>query len=1234
MGYFARVQIQGEKKECSAQEQPSFLPREQEQMRLLIAESQSSKTLGTCLLVGAAGLGKGLAVKQLSRELRLAGQVVLSGRCDRHRPYAPLIDIVESAFEVLKHHGVAFEDTHMLSCRSGCHERWYAHTNEDQLGQSQEQREMLFYAMAELFRHLSTIKMPVLVFHRMEACDDATLAFLDFLQFQWSTQIRALHLPTSHLPSSHWQESQHANGLFLLGVSSEEVDLKWDKLLVQGSDMNALKAYLASEEVLAKLMTKSAGRLDVIERLFDNEPLTEEEWVLRQMQGKPAFVKKWIQALAVLSGSQRADTVAQLAQVDLHSVLQETQSFHSWLNMEQSEGKTQVAFKDETHRNAVYALMAPDEKRRLHLLVASLTENAEEKVRHAHLGGDIQMALAATQDAMASLKKSYAYEQALALLDSFEKANVELPVVLLEEKVALLALLGSYKQAVTAAQGLYKREPDHHHAFLLARLHQGLGVFAEAQKYYELSLQASHAHRREHLAEYADLMVEFAQTEPAVRLAHEVLSAGRHDGPGLLALTVLGKAEWTQRSYHVAKGHFEEVYAHAPNGSEAKLRSLINIALCHFHVEEIQVAKTKLELAHTLAHQARAIRWEAIALENLAVLAHDGRLYGEAIGAYHRAVNAYKVLKNHVSVVHVAVNFIELYLELGDKERVAALKSFIAMLPKVEQNAFGLESRRHLLEGRLLIAEGKHHNALEALSLALIETEQYPHKKIEVELERIEALLGAEELDQAFDVWNSLTEASMTERERVRWNLHALRLNTHEVNAKDVLEHCLQRPIPLPLKLQAAMELGDIKEARKIEAELEAQVPMGMRVLWRQTPLCKALARFYLEQGACSPSPPIEANIQSRAINTFGFVGDSTAMHKIYRLIPRVAQSDASVLIAGQSGTGKEILAEALHQASSRKQGPLVKVNCAALVETLLLSELFGHEKGAFTGAVQRKKGRFELAEGGTLFLDEIGDISSKTQAALLRVLQEKQFERVGGTQTLSADVRIIAASHKNIERLVKEGVFREDLYYRLRGIVMEMPSLKERDSDVLLIAEHVLGRLAKEHNTSIKSLSPEVREAFMHHDWPGNVRELENVLRSAVVFAENDTIGMQDVHEVFQGTMPLSTESIPTVRLPGERISEINMGGIERSVYSAIKQDRISLFDIKKDIERECIRQAMAESGGNITKAAELLGMKRSRLSQLVSEHGLGAKAGEGKTNEIKAHDAHGIETKERTVV
>ena len=386
-----------------------------------------------------------------------------------------------------------------------------------------------------------------------------------------------------------------------------------------------------------------------------------------------------------------------------------------------------------------------------------------------------------------------------------------------------------------------------------------------------------------------------------------------------------------------------------------------------------------------------------------------------------------------------------------------------------------------------------------------------------------------------------------------------------------------------------------------------------------------------------SLSPEVEAPTAHgqtiKASPTRQLVGQAPSMASLRSCVRKVAKSSATVLIRGESGTGKELVAAALHAQSDRANGPLVTVNCAALVETLLLSELFGHEKGAFTGASARRRGRFELAEGGTLFLDEIGDISPRTQVALLRVLQERTFERVGGTTPVHANVRVVCATHRNLAAMVERGEFREDLYYRLCGVVLEVPALRNRLSDLPELAQHLLGRIAIERGDVPPTITADALELMGRHRWSGNVRELENVLRSLSLFCENHVITSADLiahHEAFTELASQAYSVGPTTLRTLPELAPLSSRGDDSSddleeapsslivpagteatptteaVYAHVRNGGTSLFDLKRQIERDCILLALKETGGNITRAATLLGMKRPRLSQLVKQYQL----------------------------
>ncbi|WP_449246887.1 sigma-54-dependent transcriptional regulator [Desulfarculus baarsii] len=310
-------------------------------------------------------------------------------------------------------------------------------------------------------------------------------------------------------------------------------------------------------------------------------------------------------------------------------------------------------------------------------------------------------------------------------------------------------------------------------------------------------------------------------------------------------------------------------------------------------------------------------------------------------------------------------------------------------------------------------------------------------------------------------------------------------------------------------------------------------------------------------------------------------IGQSKPMRQVFALVDKVADAKATVLITGESGTGKELIARALHSRSSRAEEPFVAVNCMAITETLLESELFGHERGSFTGATERRKGRFELAHRGTLFLDEIGEISPTTQVKLLRVLQERTFERVGGNQPIAVDVRIVAATNRDLGAMVKKGAFREDLFYRLNVVRLDMPPLRERTDDLPLLVAHFVKKYAAEVGRQPPTVSAEAMQALYRHPWPGNVRELENALERAVILAGG---------EITASDLPL----------------EMQGGRGEKSVGPELPEG-MSINDAVEDLEKRMIQRALGEAGGVAAHAAAALGLTKSNLAYKMKKYGLG---------------------------
>ncbi|HMK51497.1 MAG TPA: sigma-54 dependent transcriptional regulator, partial [Thermodesulfobacteriota bacterium] len=339
----------------------------------------------------------------------------------------------------------------------------------------------------------------------------------------------------------------------------------------------------------------------------------------------------------------------------------------------------------------------------------------------------------------------------------------------------------------------------------------------------------------------------------------------------------------------------------------------------------------------------------------------------------------------------------------------------------------------------------------------------------------------------------------------------------------------------------------------------------------------RSLSRKALEQEVKFRREEMDKNFDFGQI-----IGKSKSMKDIFRVVNQIADSRSTVLIMGESGTGKELVSRAVHYNSNRKNYPFVTINCAAIPETLIESELFGHEKGAFTNAIEKKLGRFEVAHQGTLFLDEIGELSLVTQAKILRFLEEKEFNRVGGSKTIKVDVRLITATNKDLNQLIKKGSFREDLYYRINVVPIVIPPLRERKEDIPLLVEHFINKFNVENSKEVKGIDKEALEWIMQYDWPGNVRELENLIERVIALTFSEYIQVNE--------LPLSFKNLPKI------------DGLKESVLGG----KVSFLQAEEEFEREVILDALRKTNYIQSHAAEILGISRRILKYKMDKLGI----------------------------
>jgi transcriptional regulator with GAF, ATPase, and Fis domain/Tfp pilus assembly protein PilF len=762
----------------------------------------------------------------------------------------------------------------------------------------------------------------------------------------------------------------------------------------------------------------------------------------------------------------------------------------------------------------------------------------------------------------------------------------------------------------------------------------------------ELDLATSHARRASELAQTAK-----------TRLA---------------ARATLGKILLARGSFDLADAHFAEdaLGASAAGEATAELRARLNRGIALLSKGKLDESRTLLERVLEDGTRLSEERARAYALSNLGLVAYRQRDYGNALQYWERTIRFPQALRGRFAMALTVANLADLRLRLGLVDHAehaiafgrrllsgstpprwgALFKWVAAQIALARRNT---ELARREIESSLVDAQASgDRDCLESAYLvsARVFLEDGDLAHVEEALARATAIATTPRGLAEIAIIRAALLRSMGEPALESAN-EALRLSRASGEDDLLLEiHTFLTTVHRDGGDLLAAE-AHCTRAIAVRDQIAAGLPADVRVAFLAKPETLALSRMQAtlasDRETDEEAPRTERSVSRVEANgSREMVGDDPQIRSLAVAIRKVARSNSTVLIRGESGTGKELVADALHRGSDRAAGPLVSVNCAALVETLLLSELFGHEKGAFTGASARRRGRFEMAEGGTLFLDEIGDISPRTQVALLRVLQEKTFERVGGTAPIRANVRVVCATHRDLRAMVERGEFREDLYYRLRGVTLEVPALRNRIGDLPKIADHLLGRIASERGETPKRLTNDAIDLLSRHRWPGNVRELENILRAVSLFADGREITAADVIENVDelrtvarnlerssgpaSQAPISLRSVsilppPSARDvqapdPGEAGDDDESGALPEGeanatavAYAQVRQGAVSLSDIKRQIERDCITRALAETKGNITRAATLLGMKRPRLSQLVKQYGLSVASSEG---------------------
>ncbi|MGQ0506749.1 MAG: sigma 54-interacting transcriptional regulator, partial [Myxococcaceae bacterium] len=678
-------------------------------------------------------------------------------------------------------------------------------------------------------------------------------------------------------------------------------------------------------------------------------------------------------------------------------------------------------------------------------------------------------------------------------------------------------------------------------------------------------------------------------------------------------LSVLGKAYLQRGKLDEAQVAYEQAHALALDHGKIALASeaLINLGVVlHRRGDREGAARCYRE---GLPNASRF--GQAQALANLGSVYTESGDFELAREHLARALRWFAWIGGSSKVAHTGCNLARLNHFLGDLERAEALAADALSFARGSGEPY-IEASALLIQGEVLVDRREYAQAQALLEQARVLFDSIGHGDHAAFASAVKARAHLK-LGERAEAAHELSRPTVRQEETARVEIELAKgelalaqgdlVEAGRASAR-AREALLSRPeLEGPSRVhylagRLKLAAGDVtaqaelaKGARALEA-LAQKVPQALRQQFLSVPhRSQVLSAVESELRAPLRPPTTEGPVAP-----FGLVGVSKSLKDVIRQIAPIARTQTTVLVRGESGTGKELVAQAIHDTSSRHTFPIVKVNCAAMVSDLLLSELFGHEKGAFTGAVRERKGRFELADGGTIFLDEIGDIDPQCQIALLRVLQEREFERVGGTKTIKVDVRVICATNKDLEALIAQGKFRQDLYYRLKGVMLELPPLRERLEDLPLLSSHVLVRAAVERSEPEKQLSPAALQLLARHSWPGNIRELENVLASAAIFARGRVIAPEDFAHVPELAVLHHESRRSESSVKGTASTAASAPAVD--YYALVRSSELSLRELQERVEQQCYRRALLDSRGSITEAAKLLKMKRSRLSQIVN--------------------------------
>jgi transcriptional regulator with GAF, ATPase, and Fis domain/tetratricopeptide (TPR) repeat protein len=1239
------------------------------------------------LLTGPKGVGKSLLIARLVQRAQKKKISVVEVHCSSNddRPHGPIIDCLHGLVECSQKPLEQLPSVHRALTRlSGLSPQ----VNRSGIKDSSSKgylAESIRQALLELSNcnHMCIIVHDV---HRTEPTTADISAYLleDLLAdsvFEWSN----LEDAGNDIAPRHgafvlfsFRTVERMGRLRTLAATTESIEI----LTLKPLDLAGVKQFLSDDEVASAFLRKSQGMPLSLAQLIAAMPDDPEAYWFDRSAEFPAGLTQRLNMLAIagepLTPRQLDDLVD-----DAQSSFELLSSVPDLVQSNLVHGRPTFGFAHTSEKETWHERMDGEVAKALHgqlaeRMAAGLYGEPQTIARHFLGAQRPEDAIPFIMETVPHLRRAHAFTRAAHLLQAIvHTADGTLQADIMMTLIDCYIAMGQYDDARHTLKELKTHSITNSDAVFMTEL--SLIVQAEdAQAVSAMEQRLDQVQEECYRSKARALLAEFFLRDGNLDKAFELSSSPEDistpdDAHALDLRNTLGKVHLYREAFDEAESVFSANLesARLSNDGQHQAKALINLGVVFLQQGFVNKALLQFETVKDHCTHEGDIPHLAVALENLAVLHYRRQSFKQALFFYHRSAATSRRLGRNAQFSTTILNLGDLYLTVGDVQKATRLADIARSYMERGKYRF-LEPQLLTLEGDIAAhresyeASAEFYERAESLIRAgsLSNQRLIPLLRAESELHLDHGQLdkATQKLDEALSLVPSMHEglalrlrithgAILSERGMLQEAEQELEAAVHGATESDDIEALW---LALSRLGFVKWRLGDTDAAKSIfqgankeTLRVVANLPSRFRPLYKQSPNQKRLQQHIdrlaagltptntlITRHSPSPKTPFtsEPFDEKWALRYPKLIGHADPLANVFRILDRVAGSEGMMLICGESGTGKELVAEALHQQSPRNGGPFVKVNCAAFVETLLLSELFGHEKGAFTGASTSKKGRFELADGGTLFLDEIGDISPNTQVALLRVLQEGTLDRVGGSETISVDVRVICATHRNLDKMVEDGSFRMDLYYRLRGLTIDLPPLRDRKSDIPILTQHFLA-LHKSKNSADR-ISQASMASLIQHEWPGNVRELENVIRSAALFAASEQIEISDLVElgnVFeQPTMEASAlvskwfsqspklftaapsesqdalqDSFPTTVSGDETddsLSATNASNLEGADLLALVSDSGGLVELKKRLEFEAIAYTLKITKGNITKAAKRLGMKRPRLSQIIS--------------------------------